>query len=67
MANELLAQPAVMAGEARRISKAEKDAALTHADFAAGNAILHATIQITRAATGKVEEYQIVGTPMKEQ
>ena len=26
-------------------------------------AVLHATIQITRAATGKVETYQIVGTP----
>ena len=40
---------------------------LTHADFAAGNAILHATVQIIRANTGKVETYQITGTPLKEQ
>jgi transcription elongation GreA/GreB family factor len=65
--NELIGQPAVMAGQAQRISKADKDAALTHADFIAGKAVLNATIQITRAATGKVEEYQIVGTPMKEE
>ena len=30
---------------------------------AAQPAVLTATIQITRAATGKVETYQIVGTP----
>lgn len=29
-------------------------------------AVLHATIQIKRAATGKVEEYKIVGTPVPE-
>lgn len=27
-------------------------------------AVLRATIQITRAATGKVEEYTIIGTPL---
>lgn len=33
---------------------------------AAQPAILRATIQIKRAATGKVEEYQIVGTPLPQ-
>lgn len=28
-------------------------------------AVLRATIQVTRKATGKVETYQIVGTPVK--
>jgi hypothetical protein len=49
---------ASLAGEARRISAAEK-AAL---QVKAAPAILRATIQITRAATGKVEEYEIIGT-----
>lgn len=40
--------------------------ALDHAAFIAGNAILHASIQIIRAGTGKVENYQITGTPEKE-
>lgn len=29
-------------------------------------AVLHATIQIKRAATGKVEEYTVVGTPIAQ-
>lgn len=29
-------------------------------------AVLHAVIQITRKATGKVEEYTLVGTPAEE-
>lgn len=45
----------------------EQPKPLDHNDFAAGEAILHATIQITRAATGKVETYEITGTPVKEQ
>ena len=49
---------AAMAGEARRISAAEKAAM----QIKSAPAILRATIQITRAATGKVEEYEIVGT-----
>lgn len=32
----------------------------------AAPAVLHAVIQITRAATGKVEEYTLIGTPSKE-
>jgi hypothetical protein len=40
---------------------AQKAWAKTHA-LEAKPAILRATIQITRAATGKVEEYEIVGT-----
>lgn len=37
-----------------------------HAAFIAGEAILHASIQIIRANTGKVENYEITGTPVKE-
>ena len=34
---------------------------------AAQPAVLKATIHITRAKTGKVETYQIVGTPVKDE
>jgi hypothetical protein len=34
---------------------------------AAQPAVLRMTVQVTRAATGKTETYEIVGTPMKEQ
>ena len=34
---------------------------------AAQPAVLTATIQITRKATGKVETYQIVGAPVKDE
>jgi len=47
----LTTSPAEMRGEAARIPAAIK----------ARPSVLRATIQITRAATGKVEEYQIVG------
>jgi hypothetical protein len=33
----------------------------------AASAVLRATIQIKRAATGKVEEYTLVGTPVPAQ
>ena len=39
---------------------------LDHNDLIAGKAILHATVTITRAATGKQETYEITGTPVKE-
>lgn len=55
---DLQAQPAVIGGEARRISKEEKDALA----LKARPAILKATIHITRAATGAVETYEITGT-----
>lgn len=45
----------------------QKSEQADEAAFIAGKAVMHATIQITRAATGKVEEYQIVGTPMKDE
>lgn len=48
MTHELSSQPAAVQGEA--------------AVLRAQPAVLRATIQITRAATGKVEEYEIVGT-----
>jgi len=32
----------------------------------AQEAVMTMTIQITRAATGKVEEYELIGTPIAE-
>ena len=58
MTHQVHAHPAAVAGAAARISAADK-AAL---QLQARPAVLRATIQITRAATGKVEEYEIVGT-----
>ena len=49
---EIKSQPAEVQGQAQRIPAAVK----------AQPAILRATIQVTRAATGKVEEYEIIGT-----
>ena len=60
--NDLKPEPAQVSGEASRVSAAEKQAVLQ-----AGDAILKATIHITRAATGKVETYEITGTVPKEQ
>jgi hypothetical protein len=55
---EIKSQPALLQGQAQRISAADKAAAA----LKARPAILRATIQIKRAATGLVEEYEIVGT-----
>lgn len=52
--NELKTEDAQMSGQAQRIPAALK----------AQGAIAHATVQITRAATGKVEEYQLAFTPL---
>lgn len=60
--SELQLQSAQVSGEVGRIPAAEKQAVLQ-----AGDAILKATIHITRAATGKVETYEITGTVPKEQ
>jgi hypothetical protein len=49
----LTSPPATMSGDAARIPAAAK----------ALPAILTATIHITRASTGKVDTYEIVGTP----
>ena len=54
--NDLQADDAKVAGEATRIPAALK----------AQDAVLKATIHVTRKATGKVETYEIVGTPDKE-
>lgn len=54
--NEVQAQPAAVSGEAQRIP----------AELEAKPAVLRATIHITRAATGKVETYEIVGAPTQE-
>lgn len=50
--HELKSEDAAVSGEAARIPAAMK----------AQQAVLAATIQITRAATGKVEEYTLTGT-----
>jgi hypothetical protein len=60
----ITSSPAAVQGVAGRIPAAEK-AAMTAAILSkmeAKPAVLRATIQITRASTGKVEEYEIVGT-----
>ena len=56
MEAELKSQPAAMSGQAQRIPAALK----------AQNAVLHATIHITRKATGLTETYEITGTPLPE-
>ena len=57
MSHELQSQPALLAGAASRISAADKAAM----ELKSRPAVLRATIQIKRAATGTVEEYEIVG------
>lgn len=54
--NDLKTEDAQMSGQAQRIPAALK----------AQSAIAHATIQITRAETGKVEEYELTFTPLPE-
>lgn len=49
--NELQSSEAAVSGQAERIPALQ-----------AQQPVLTATIQITRAATGKVEEYTLVGT-----
>jgi hypothetical protein len=55
--NEAKSDPAVVRGEAAVVRKNSAQAQ---------PAVLHMTVEITRAATGKVEIYQIVGTPIPE-
>lgn len=50
-----------MSGQATVTRKAQP------ANLQAGQPVLHATIHITRAATGKVETYEVVGTLAEEQ
>jgi hypothetical protein len=57
--NEVSAQPATVSGQASVIRKS--------CAIEAQPAILRATIEIKRAATGKTEVYEIVGTPVKEE
>lgn len=54
MPHELESRPALLMGQAERVPAAVK----------AGPALLRATIQVTRAATGKVETYEVVGTAL---
>lgn len=56
--NQVRAANAAIAGTAGRVSAAEEQAAELQAD----RAVLRATVHITRAATGKVETYELVGT-----
>jgi hypothetical protein len=48
-------------------TKPDADGAKAGNEAAAQPAVLRMTVQVTRAATGKTETYEIVGTPMKEQ
>jgi hypothetical protein len=57
--SEAKAQPATVQGQASVIRKSDA--------IQAQPAILRATIEIKRAATGKTEVYEIVGTPLKEE
>lgn len=59
--NNLESQPAVIGGVASRVSAADKAA------LQSGGVVMTAAIHVTRAATGKVETYQITGTVPKEQ
>lgn len=58
MTQQVKSAPALMQGQARRISAAEKAAMA----LSARPAVLRATIHVTRAATGKVDTYELVGT-----
>ena len=62
MTFDLRAQPALLHGEARRISAEEK----AEMALKAQPAILRATIHITRADSGKVETYEITGTSLPD-
>jgi hypothetical protein len=53
------AQPAAVQGQASVIRKGQA--------VEAEPAVLRATIEIKRAATGRTEVYEIVGTPVKEE
>lgn len=71
MTQQVKAEPAILQGEARRISAAEKaviEAAIAASitALAARPAVLRATIHVTRAATGKVDTYELVGTEAGE-
>jgi hypothetical protein len=57
--NEANAQPAVVSGQAAVIRKS--------AAVQAQPAVVNMTIEVKRAATGKTEVYEIVGTPLKEE
>ena len=59
--NQLIAGSSQLAGQAGRIPAAEVQA------LKSGEVVMKATIHITRAATGKVETYEITGTVPKEQ
>jgi hypothetical protein len=48
-------------------TKPDADGAKAGNEAAAQPAVLRMTVRVTRAATGKTETYEIVGTPMKEQ
>ena len=58
--NKIESQPAAMGGVASRISAAAK------AELKSDSVIISATVLITRAATGKIETYQLTGTVPKE-
>jgi hypothetical protein len=57
--SEAKAQPAVVQGQAGVIRKGPA--------VQAQPAVLRMTVEIKRAATGKTEVYELVGTPIKEE
>ena len=63
MSHELKAPDATMAGQAARISAAQK----AQLALKAGEAELKAEITITRAGTGKVEHYTLTAIPQPKE
>jgi hypothetical protein len=59
MSNDIKASDAAVSGQASIIRAADK----LKSDLQAQPAIVRATIHITRKATGKVDTYEITGTP----
>lgn len=53
--NELQTEPASVSGEASVIRAADK--------LQAQGSVIRATVHVTRAATGKVDTYELVGIP----
>lgn len=61
--NQLIAAASHLAGQAGRVPAATPEPQVMKAD----EVVMRATIHITRAATGKVETYEITGIVPKEQ
>jgi len=60
--HDLKPSDAAVSGEAAVIRAADKPAV----ELQAAPAVIRATVQITRAGTGRVDTFEIVGTPEPE-